>query len=70
MITYHLPQVSNVELNIYDLSGRIVANLVNEKQLADQHEVDWSAKSMEPGIYFCELRTGQRRQVLKLILIQ
>ncbi len=70
VITYPLQEVSNVALNIYDLSGRIVTNLVNEMQAAEQHDVEWNAEGMEPGVYFCELRTGKMRQVMKMILIE
>jgi len=70
MISYHLQETSDVELNIFDLSGRKIANLVNESQLGGVHEVEWKAQEMESGIYFCEIRNGRRRQVIKMILIQ
>jgi len=67
-ITFQLPAVSDVELSVYDISGREVATLVNERQQPDRYEVEWNAEGMESGIYFCELKTGQGRQVMKMIL--
>jgi len=69
IINYQLPAASDVELSIYDLSGRKVVTLVNEIQQPDRYEVHWSAGGMNPGIYFCELKTGQGRQVVKMIII-
>jgi len=77
IITYQLPATSEVmlfkklevELSVYDISGREVGTLVNDRQLADRYEVEWNAEGMESGIYFCELKTGQGRQVMKMVLI-
>jgi len=69
IISYQLPAISDVELCIYDISGRKVATLVNETQQPDTYDVEWKAEGMESGIYFCEFKTGQGRQVMKMILI-
>ena len=67
MISYSLSASSDVELNIFDLSGREVITLVNETQQVGNHEVEWNANGMNPAIYICELKTGQGRQVMKII---
>lgn len=69
-ITYQLQSSGNVKLCIYDLSGRKVATLVNETQLADKYEIEWNTEGMRPGIYFCELKTGQGRQVMKMSIVR
>jgi hypothetical protein len=69
-ITYQLPVSSYVELSIYDISGRKVTTLVKERQQPEKYEVEWNAEGMNPGIYFCELKTGQIRQVMKMILFE
>jgi len=70
IISYQLPASSDVELSVYDISGRKVATLVNEKQLAERYEVEWNAEGMESGIYFCELKTGHGRQVMKMSIVR
>jgi len=55
---------------IYDLSGRKVTALVNEIQQPDSYVVEWNAESVNPGIYFCELKTDQGRQVMKMFLVK
>jgi hypothetical protein len=47
-----------------------VATLVKEQQQAGRYEVEWNAEGMTPGIYFCELKAGQIRQVSKMIKIK
>jgi hypothetical protein len=47
-----------------------VITLVNERQLADRYEIEWNAHEIDPGIYFCELKNRQARQVIKMILTQ
>ena len=37
-------------LIIYDLSGRKVAILVNERKVPGIHEIMWNAEGMEPGV--------------------
>ena len=64
IIAYTLNIPGDVELNIYDLSGRKVTTLVNETQPVDRYEVEWNTEGMNPGIYFCELMTRQGRQVI------
>ena len=67
-IRYRVQKPGRVELSIYDLFGRRVAALVDETRSAGRHEEVWTSGGMRPGIYFCELKTGQERQVLKMIL--
>jgi hypothetical protein len=69
MISYHLPSQSDVELSIYDLSGMKVATLVHERQAAARYEIEWYTQGMKPGIYFCELRSGQNRLITKMLMI-
>jgi hypothetical protein len=68
VIRYQLQSPTEIELCIYDISGRKVSILLNENQPSGTHEVTWNVPEMDPGIYFCELRTRYNRQVIKMIL--
>ncbi len=70
VIGYELHKTSEVELNVYDLFGRKIATLLKEMQPPGKHKQDWNAENMQPGIYICELRTRQGRQVSKMIKIE
>lgn len=55
VINYQLPVVSDVKLIIYDIAGREVATLVNEKLSAGIYKVDWKGKGYPSGLYFYKL---------------
>lgn len=64
----------NVTLKIYDILGREVAILVNEKQSVGDglgnYEVTWNAANRSSGVYYYQLTAGKFTLTKKLILIQ
>lgn len=48
-------QTSNVKLIVYDIRGKLVEELVNQKQNAGTYEVVFSGNSLSSGIYFYSL---------------
>ena len=75
VIGYQLPAgqaglsaVSQISLAIYDLLGRKVATLVNEKQAPGTHEITWDATGFASGVYLYQLTTGSGTQTRKMIL--
>jgi hypothetical protein len=62
--------VSMVELRVYDLLGREVTVLVNEKKMAGTYDVTWNATRMASGIYFYQLRAGGNVFTKKMILLR
>lgn len=71
-IIYGLPKNSNVQLAIYDITGKEVAVIVNRQQNAGMYEVsvDASALNLSSGIYFYKLKAGDFEQVNKMILVK
>jgi len=58
------------QLRIYDITGRVIEILVNEKMQAGEHEIQWNASNHASGIYFVELVSGDQRDIQKLILMK
>jgi protocatechuate 3,4-dioxygenase beta subunit len=54
-IAYNLPHTSDVTLTVYDVLGREMAVLVNERQAAGAHEVRFDASNLSSGFYFYKL---------------
>jgi len=54
-IKYDLPNTSEVSLIIYDILGRKVKELVNDKQQAGRYEVQFNASSLASGVYIYQL---------------
>jgi len=67
-IHYYLPANNNVKLKVYDMSGKEVANLINEDQLMGMHDVSFDAGALKSGLYFYRLEAGSSSKTGKLIL--
>ena len=67
-ISYQLPENSYVRLQIHDVAGRLVAELVNGWREAGSHQVTWNATDMPSGIYFAEFSTANHSATQKLLL--
>ncbi len=66
IIGYHINNNTNVNLSIYDISGKQVANLVNAKQKSGNYNVIWEP-SVAQGIYFYLLKTDKSTKGGKLV---
>ncbi|MGA9120570.1 MAG: T9SS type A sorting domain-containing protein, partial [Bacteroidota bacterium] len=62
--------VSDVRLAVYDVLGREVAVLVNEKKAPGSYTVKFDASTLASGMYFYRLAGGGTQQVRKMLLIR
>jgi len=69
-ITYDLPQAVAVKLQVFDLSGRLVQTLVDEKKPAGHYSAIWSAQNVSSGIYFFRLSAGDFSAVKKCVKLK
>jgi hypothetical protein len=70
VINYQLPVVSDVRLVVYDLLGREVAVLVEEKKEAGRYEFKFDGSGLASGVYFCRLSAGGFVETKKMTLIR
>lgn len=61
---------TRVSLKIYDILGREVYTLVNEKQPAGTYEVKFDGSVLSSGIYFYKLQAGNISYAKKLLLMK
>jgi hypothetical protein len=57
-IGYVLAEAGNVNLSVYDISGRLVETLVDGHQEAGEHIVTWNGSNVSSGIYFYKVATS------------
>tara|TARA_Y100001935_G_scaffold254275_1_gene262785 strand:- start:58436 stop:60643 length:2208 start_codon:yes stop_codon:yes gene_type:complete len=69
-IHFDLPKSSVVNLEVYDLMGKRVATLVNERMGAGSHMVTFNASGLASGIYLYRIQAGNFIQTRKLTLIK
>lgn len=71
-ISYKISKTSDVSLKIYDLLGKEVATLVNEKQQPGNYNSQFSSygSQLSSGVYFFTLRAGDFVQTKKMMLVK
>jgi photosystem II stability/assembly factor-like uncharacterized protein len=70
IISYQLPEASSVRLVVYDLVGREVTTLVDEKKPAGSYTVSFDGSRLASGVYFYRLKADDRVQTRKLVLMK
>jgi hypothetical protein len=71
VINYKCSRAGNVKINIFDVTGKEIATLVNEKHQPGEYEVKWNADNNESGIYFYSMFVdGIKVESRKMILIK
>ncbi|MCX6844645.1 MAG: T9SS type A sorting domain-containing protein [candidate division WOR-3 bacterium] len=68
MISYALPQTSDVSLIVYDAVGRPVQTLASGRHAAGRYSATWNAGNAAAGVYFYTLASGKTSVTRKLIL--
>ncbi len=69
-IKYQIAKPEKVILRIYDILGREVATLVNEKKQAGIYSVNFNSKNLSSGVYFYQLKAGDFNKVKKMLLLK
>ncbi len=67
-IKFDIPKNDFVTLKVYDMLGREISTLVNEKLNAGTYSADWNASQFPSGVYFYRLQTDSYTEVKKMIL--
>jgi len=66
-IKYRVAETANVNISIFDLTGRKVATLVNQKVQDGTYETVWSPESVSSGTYIASLSSnGKIVQTMKI----
>ncbi|MBK8945257.1 MAG: T9SS type A sorting domain-containing protein [Ignavibacteriae bacterium] len=61
---------TDVKLVVFDILGRKVKTLVNQKQKSGNYEIKFNAGNLASGAYFYKLEAGNFTQVKKMILLK
>lgn len=69
-IRFSLPQTSSVTMKLYDVTGRLVMEMINGRYSAGTYEYQLDGSAISSGIYFYELKTDKFSEVKKLSLVK
>nr|HMQ80504.1 T9SS type A sorting domain-containing protein [Ignavibacteria bacterium] len=61
---------TDVELVIYDVTGRIAAVLVNSALRPGKYSAVWNASGFASGVYFYRLSAGKFTDIKKMIVVK
>jgi photosystem II stability/assembly factor-like uncharacterized protein len=69
-INFELPRTSKVKLFVYDITGKLASELVNEQRAAGYYTVEFNGANLASGTYFYVLEAGDFKSVKKMVLIK
>ena len=69
-LDYSVPIESRVKIQIYDIQGRLVDELLNDVKPAGTYQIKWSADRYASGIYFMHMISGEFSDTKKLTLLK
>ena len=69
-IQYSIPKDEHVKLIIYDITGKVVKELVNGHKVAGIYNVIFNASGYASGTYYYKLEAGEYKSVQKMMLVK
>jgi hypothetical protein len=70
VVSFQLPVAGNVTLVVYDMVGREVSVLVDERKDAGVYEVRFDGSNLASGVYFYRLHAGNFVATKRLLLLK
>jgi|GEM_PF-1710723 len=74
-IQYALPVAATVDINVYDVAGKLVRTLVSEQQDPGFYDITWNSfddrgRNVAAGVYFVQMQTSDYISKNKIILVR
>ena len=69
-IQYALPKDIHVDLTIYNILGRQVAELVKTEQQAGYYKIEWNGNKNASGLYFIKMSAGDYLSIQKIMMVK
>jgi len=74
-VSFELAEASQTELQIFDVTGRCVANLAGGNFAAGKHRLSWNGSGddgldLPSGVYFALVTAAQETAIKKLVLVR
>ena len=69
-IKFDVSKSNNVKIIVYDITGREVQTLVNEKLQSGTYETTFDGSQLTSGVYFYRMISDQYSETKKMLLIK
>ena len=67
-INYSLNENTAIEVVVYDISGKVISELLNESQHVGFHTIYWDGSEFPSGVYFVKVQTGYKVVSSRIVL--
>ncbi|MBS1495238.1 MAG: T9SS type A sorting domain-containing protein [Bacteroidetes bacterium] len=69
-IKFDLPKNSFVKINVLDITGKVVSEILNANLSAGSYETEFNGANLSSGIYYYRLETNDFVETKKMILVK
>jgi hypothetical protein len=69
-IQYSIPKDEFVKLTVYDVTGKVVKELVSGHKTAGKYSVEFNASSYSSGTYYYKIEAGEYKDIQKMMLVK
>jgi photosystem II stability/assembly factor-like uncharacterized protein len=69
-IKFDIAKTGFVNIVVYDILGREVETLVNQKMIAGSYAIDFNGAMLASGIYFCRLQSADFTDIKRVVLLK
>jgi tetratricopeptide (TPR) repeat protein len=69
-IQYSIPKDEFVKLTVYDITGRVVKELVSGHKTAGKYSVEFNASNYASGTYYYKIEAGEYKNIQKMMLVK
>jgi hypothetical protein len=74
MLSFTLPEPTHVRLSVFDVAGRRIATLLDEKRDSGRHNVEWDGRDSSgtrapSGTYFVQLESNGEQRTVKVAFL-
>lgn len=69
-ISYDIPNDENVNIKVFDLTGREIQTLVNEMKQSGKYKIIFDGSNLASGVYFYKIEAGSFVKTRRMLLIK
>jgi len=69
-IRFNVPEISEVDVSIYNIQGRLVENLLKGQLSEGYHNLQWNANKFPSGVYFVMFEGNKVKEIEKIVFVK
>ncbi|HCA43670.1 MAG TPA: hypothetical protein DEP28_10515 [Bacteroidetes bacterium] len=69
-ISFEIPSRANVKLNVYDVTGKLVSEILNREIDGGYYEYEFNGSNLSSGVYYYRLDAGSFTETKKMLLVK